>query len=126
MNLNFIVPDINMTFGDMKFMGLNKERYVYDRENNKRTDVLESRIYNIASAVQGGQIEVTIPEYAGAKEIPPFADIELKNPKISAIATSQRDSTFANVMWKLEADDIVVKGGSSVKPAAATSGNEKK
>lgn len=40
MNLNFIVPDINMTFGDMKFMGLNRERYVYDRENNKRTDVL--------------------------------------------------------------------------------------
>ncbi|OTQ82046.1 hypothetical protein BG30_21590, partial [Bacillus subtilis subsp. subtilis] len=88
--------------------------------------VLESRVYNIASAVQGGQIEVTIPEYAGAKEIPAFADIELKNPKISAIATSQRDSTFANVMWKLEADDIVVKGGSSVKPAAATSGNDKK
>lgn len=28
-------------------------------------------------------------------------------------------------MWKLEADDIVVKGGSSVKPAAATSGNDK-
>ena len=25
------------------------------------------------------------------------------------MATSQRDSTFANVMWKLEADDIVVK-----------------
>lgn len=50
----------------------------------------------------------------------------MKNPKISAMATSQRDSTYANVMWKLEADDIVVKGGSSVKPAAATGGNEKK
>ncbi|MCY8272960.1 YdcP family protein [Bacillus sonorensis] len=126
MNLNFIVPDINKTFGEMKFMGLNKERYVYDRENNKRTDVLESRVYNIASAVQGGQIEVTIPEYAGAKEIPAFADIELKNPKISAMATTQRESTFANVNWKLEAEDIVVKGASASKPATTTSGNDKK
>ena len=124
MNLNFIVPDINMTFGELKFLGLNRERYAY--VDGKRTDTLESRVYNIASAVQGGQIEVTIPEYAGAKEIPAFADIELKNPKISAMATTQRESTFANVNWKLEAEDIIVKGASASKPAAATGAPDKK
>ncbi|MCY7879439.1 YdcP family protein, partial [Bacillus spizizenii] len=52
MNLNFIVPDINMTFGELKFLGLNRERYAY--VDGKRTDTLESRVYNLGSSVQGG------------------------------------------------------------------------
>ena len=125
MNLNFIVPDINMTFGELKFLGLNRERYAY--VDGKRTDTLESRIYNLGSSVQGGQIEVTIPAYVDLKEFEFFKDVELKNPKISASARA--NGTFANVNWTVEAEDLVLKGaGSAVssKPAAATGGNEKK
>jgi len=125
MNLNFIVPDINMTFGELKFLGLNRERYAY--VDGKRTDTLESRVYNIGSSVQGGQIEVTIPAYVDLKEFDFFKDVELKNPKISASARA--NGTFANVNWTVEAEDLVLKGaGSAVssKPAAATGGNEKK
>lgn len=128
MNLNFIVPDINMTFGEMKFMGLNRERYAY--VNGERTDELESRIYNLASAVQGGQVEVTIPGYVDLKEIPAFADVELKNPKIRASAAASSSTTgrtFANLNWYVEAEDIVVKGASASKPTSATTAsNDKK
>ncbi|MBL4970926.1 YdcP family protein [Bacillus sonorensis] len=125
MNLNFIVPDINMTFGELKFLGLNRERYAY--VDGKRTDTLESRIYNLGSSVQGGQIEVTIPAYVDLKEFDFFKDVELKNPKI--MASARANGTFANVNWTVEAEDLVLKGaGSAVssKPAAATGGNEKK
>ncbi|HZG25746.1 YdcP family protein [Bacillus licheniformis] len=125
MNLNFIVPEINMTFGELKFLGLNRERYAY--VDGKRTDTLESRVYNLGSSVQGGQIEVTIPAYVDLKEFDFFKDVELKNPKISASARA--NGTFANVNWTVEAEDLVLKGaGSTVssKPAAATGGNEKK
>ncbi|MEC1687453.1 YdcP family protein [Bacillus atrophaeus] len=125
MNLNFIVPDINMTFGELKFLGLNRERYAY--VDGKRTDTLESRIYNLGSSVQGGQIEVTIPAYVDLKEFDFFKDVELKNPKI--MASARANGTFANVNWTVEAEDLVLKGtGSAVssKPTAATGGNEKK
>ncbi|MEH7628200.1 YdcP family protein [Bacillus subtilis] len=125
MNLNFIVPDINMTFGELKFLGLNRERYAY--VDGKRTDTLESRVYNLGSSVQGGQIEVTIPAYVDLKEFDFFKDVELKNPKI--MASARANGNFANVNWTVEAEDLVLKGaGSTVssKPAAATGGNEKK
>lgn len=122
MNFNFIVPDEKMTFGELKFLGLNRERYAY--VDGKRTDTLESRIYNLGSSVQGGQIEVTVPAYVELKEYDFFQDVELKNPKISAGARS--NGNFANVNWTVEVEDILIKGGSSVKPAAATSGNDKK
>lgn len=125
MNLNFIVPDINMTFGELKFLGLNRERYAY--VDGKRTDTLESRVYNLGSSVQGGQIEVTIPAYVDLKEFDFFKDVELKNPKI--MASARANGNFANVNWTVEAEDLVLKGaGSAVssKPAAATGANEKK
>lgn len=126
MNFNFIVPDINLTFGELKYVGLNRERYSY--VNGQRTDKLESRVYNLVSSVQQGQIEVTIPEYVDLKEYDFFKDVELKNPRITANARA--NGNFANVNWTVEADDILLKGaGSSVvanKPSATTSGNEKK
>ncbi|MCY7825681.1 YdcP family protein [Bacillus spizizenii] len=123
MNLNFIVPDINMTFGELKFLGLNRERYAY--VDGKRTDTLESRIYNLGSSVQGGQIEVTIPAYVDLKEFDFFKDVELKNPKI--MASARANGTFANVNWTVEAEDLVLKGaGSAVSSKPATGANEKK
>ncbi|MCY7912557.1 YdcP family protein [Bacillus paralicheniformis] len=123
MNLNFIVPEINMTFGELKFLGLNRERYAY--VDGKRTDTLESRVYNLGSSVQGGQIEVTIPAYVDLKEFDFFKDVELKNPKISASARA--NGTFANVNWTVEAEDLVLKGaGSSPANKTVTPGTSDK
>ncbi|RJS51489.1 hypothetical protein C2H96_08520 [Bacillus subtilis] len=124
MNLNFIVPDINMTFGELKFLGLNRERYAY--VDGKRTDTLESRVYNLGSSVQGGQIEVTIPAYVDLKEFDFFKDVELKNPKI--MASARANGNFANVNWTVEAEDLVLKSAESAMKQNETliDGNNKK
>ncbi|MCC2251774.1 YdcP family protein [Virgibacillus sp. AGTR] len=107
-----IIPD-ELTFGDMIFMGLNREKMFFDRDKNERTDKLEARIYNLASSTQKEQIEVTIPDYVDLKEIDFQQQVKLKNPIIKARA--QANGSFANVVWTVEAEDIVEVGkGSSV------------
>ena len=99
-----IIPD-ELTFGDLFFMGLKRERMFFDREKNQRTDILESRIYNLSSSTQKEQIEVTLPEYIDLKEIEFNKQVRLKNPVIKARA--QANGNFANVIWTVEAEDIL-------------------
>ncbi|MEH7798914.1 DUF961 family protein [Bacillus altitudinis] len=120
MKFNFIVPNEEMTFGKLRFMGLNRERYTY--VDGKRTDTIESRVYNIASSVQGGQVEVTLPGHIEPKDFTDFVEVDLVEPKITAMAMSS--GNFASVTWKVEAADILLKGSSS--KAAVTANNEKK
>ncbi|MBU8576663.1 YdcP family protein [Priestia sp. WB3] len=127
MELKFIVPNITETFGEIKFMGLNRDRFVFDRVANKRTDQLESRTYNLGSSCQGGQIEVTLPAAVELKEFDFMSDVELVNPIIQAQARA--NGNFANVSWTVVVDDIILKGSnvnaSKVTPAAPAT-NEKK
>ncbi|MFI8721463.1 YdcP family protein [Bacillus altitudinis] len=127
MELKFIVPNITETFGEIKFMGLNRDRFVFDRVANKRTDQLESRTYNLGSSCQGGQIEVTLPAAVELKEFDFMSDVELVNPIIQAQARA--NGNFANVSWTVVAGDIILKGSnvnaSKVTPAAPAT-NEKK
>ncbi|MEK4303700.1 DUF961 family protein [Oceanobacillus sp. FSL K6-0251] len=105
-----IMPD-EQTFGDLFFMGLKRERMVFDREKQQRTDQLDSRIYNLASSTQMEQIEVTLPEYIDLKEIDFNKQVKLKNPIIRARA--QANGNFANVIWTVEAEDIIEVGSSN-------------
>ncbi|MCL4097213.1 hypothetical protein BV454_00531 [Bacillus altitudinis] len=127
MELKFIVPNIEETFGEVKFMGLNRDRFVFDRVRNQRTDQLESRTYNLGSSCQGGQIEVTLPASVELKEFDFMSDVILVNPIIQAQARA--NGNFANVSWTVVADDIILKGSnvnaSKVTPAAPAT-NEKK
>ena len=107
-----IIPD-ELTFGDLFFMGLKRERMFFDRDKNQRTDILESRVYNLSSATQKEQIEVTLPEYIDLKEIEFNKQVKLKNPVIRARA--QANGNFANVVWTVEAEDIVEMGVNSKK-----------
>ncbi|MFN3093949.1 YdcP family protein [Bacillus pumilus] len=126
MELKFIVPNIEETFGEVKFMGFNRERFVFDRATNKRTNELESRTYNLGSSCQGGQIEVILPAAVELKEFDFMSDVELVNPIIRAQA--RPNGNFANLAWTVNADDIILKGSNAnaakVTPSAAT--NEKK
>src|SRR5699024_3175382 len=105
-----IVPNEN-TFGELIFLGLKREKYFYDRDKGQRTDILEARIYNLASQTQQGQIEVTIPEYVDLKEIDFNKQVKLKSPVIKARA--QANGNFANVIWTVEAEDIIAPGTST-------------
>ncbi|WP_353625734.1 DUF961 family protein [Bacillus sp. JCM 19041] len=132
MNLkNGIKPEPQETFGNMIFMGLNREKMYFDREKGQRTDKLEARIYNVASSVQQGQIEVTLPDYVDLKEIDFNKPVELVNPRITARA--QANGNFANIVYTLNAEDIVEAGHKSsfdAKPKETkepvTAGSDKK
>ncbi|BCC50914.1 MULTISPECIES: YdcP family protein [Bacillaceae] len=116
MELKYIVPDIEKTFGAMNFLGHNRDRFQYDRVNNRRTDVLEARVYNLGSSGQGGQIEVTIPGEVELKELDFNEPVELLNPMITSSA--QANGNFASVRWTVTADDIV-----SLKTRSASTGS---
>ncbi|MBO1000539.1 YdcP family protein [Bacillus sp. SD075] len=116
MELKYIVPDIEKTFGAMNFLGHNRDRFQYDRVNNRRTDVLEARVYNLGSSGQGGQIEVTIPGEVELKELDFNEPVELVNPMITSSA--QANGNFATVRWTVTADDIV-----SLKSRSASTGS---
>ncbi|WP_373895170.1 DUF961 family protein [Virgibacillus sp. CBA3643] len=107
-----IRPEEEVTFGNLIFMGLDREKMFFDRDKGQRTDILESRIYNIASSAQKEQLEVTIPDYIDLKEIEFQQPIKLKNPIIKARA--QANGNFANVVWTLEAEDIIEIGQPSI------------
>ncbi|KIL13578.1 YdcP family protein [Bacillus pumilus] len=127
MELKFIVPNIAETFGEVKFMGFNRERFVYDRVRQQRTDQLESRTYNLGSSCQGGQIEVTLPAAVELKEFDFMSDVELVNPIIQAQARA--NGTFANLAWTVVADDIILKGSNtnaSKVTSAVPATNDKK
>ncbi|MGE6626814.1 YdcP family protein [Bacillus pumilus] len=127
MELKFIVPNIAETFGEVKFMGFNRERFVYDRVRQQRTDQLESRTYNLGSSCQGGQIEVTLPAAVELKEFDFMSDVELVNPIIQAQARA--NGNFANLAWTVVADDIILKGSnanaSKVTPSASATNDKK-
>lgn len=130
MELKYIVPDKEKTFGAMNFLGHNRDRFQYDRVNNRRTDVLEARVYNLGSSGQGGQIEVTIPGEVELKELDFNEPVELLNPMITSSA--QANGNFATVRWTVTADDIVPlksrsanNGINSVKTHNASSDEKK-
>ncbi len=126
-----IIPN-ELTFGDLFFMGLKREKMFFDRDKNERTDKLESRVYNLASSTQKEQIEVTLPEYVDLKEIDFNKQVTLKNPVIKARA--QANGNFANVVWTVEAEDIVEVGSSggmkknepNKEPVGVGAGTDKK
>ncbi|MFB4260959.1 DUF961 family protein [Shouchella clausii] len=124
-----IAPDVEMTFGELFFVGIDRERYYFDREKGERTDKLEARVYNLSSSVQREQLQVEVPAHIDLKEFEFNSLVYLKNPRISARA--QANGTFANVIWKIEADDIIEEGkGFTKKPdtvkETALAGSDKK
>lgn len=124
-----IAPDVEMTFGKLFFMGMDRERYHFDRDKGERTDKLEARVYNVSSSVQREQLQVEVPGHIDLKEIDFNSPVVLKNPRISARA--QANGSFANVIWKVEADDIIEEGKGFAKKTEpvkepALAGSDKK
>lgn len=105
------IQPADSTFGELLFVGLKREKFEYDRDKGRRTDNLEARIYNLVSETQQEQIEVTLAEHVDEKEIQFNKKVKLINPLIKARA--QANGNFANVIWTVEAEDIVEIGASA-------------
>ena len=81
MELKFVIPNMEKTFGNLEFAGEDK---VVQRRINGRLTVL-SRSYNLYSDVQrADDIVVVLPAEAGEKHFGFEERVKLVNPRITA------------------------------------------
>jgi hypothetical protein len=102
MELKFVIPNMEKTFGNLEFAGEDK---VVQRRINGRLTVL-SRSYNLYSDVQrADDIVVVLPAEAGEKHFGFEERVKLVNPRITAEGYKIGTRGFTNYL--LHADDMI-------------------
>ena len=102
MELKFVIPNMEKTFGNLEFAGEDK---VVQRRINGQLTVL-SRSYNLYSDVQrADDIMVVLPAEAGEKHFGFEERVKLVNPRITAEGYKIGTRGFTNYL--LHADDMV-------------------
>jgi hypothetical protein len=103
MELKFVIPNMEKTFGNLEFAGEDK---VVQRRINGRLTVL-SRSYNLYSDVQrADDIVVLLPAKAGDKNFEPEQKVKLINPRITTDGYNINGRGFTNYI--LLADDMLL------------------
>lgn len=102
MELKFVIPNMEKTFGNLEFAGEDK---VVQRRINGRLTVL-SRSYNLYSDVQrADDIVVVLPAEASEKHFVFEERVKLVNPRITAEGDKIGTRGFTNYL--LHADDMI-------------------
>lgn len=102
MELKYVIPNMEKTFGTLEFAGENK---VEQRRINGRLAVI-ARSYNLYSSIQrADDIIVMLPDKAGEKHFEPEDKVRLINPSITAEGYKIGNRGFTN--YVLHADDMV-------------------
>lgn len=102
MNLKYVIPDVEKTFGELEYAGEGDVKQT--RVNGKQ--VVSTRSYNLYSNIQrADDIVVVIPGAAGEKKFEFEEKVKLVNPRITTEGYKIGDRGFTN--YVLEADDIV-------------------
>ena len=103
MGLKFVVPNMEKTFGNLEFAGINEEG---SRWKNGRMNVV-NRSYNLYSDVQrADEIVVILPAKAGEKNFKMDQKVKLVNPIITATGYRVGERGYTN--YVLHADDMLV------------------
>lgn len=102
MNMKYVVPNVEKTFGELEYAG---EGNVQQRRVNGKSVIL-TRSFNLYSNIQrADDIVVVIPGEAGEKKFEFEEKVKLINPRITAEGRKIGDGGFTN--YVLQADDIV-------------------
>ena len=102
MELKFVIPNMEKTFGNLEFAGEDK---VIQRRINGQLTVL-SRSYNLYSDVKrADDIIVKLPAEAGEKNFAFEEKVKLIHPRIRAEGYKIGTRGFTNYI--LEADDMI-------------------
>ena len=102
MELKFVIPNMEKTFGNLEFAGEDKTE---QRKINGRIAVL-SRSFNLYSDIQrADDIVVILPAEAGEKHFDFEERVKLVNPRITADGYKIGTRGFTNYI--LHADDMV-------------------
>src|SRR5699024_1303128 len=103
MGLKFVVRNMEKTFGNLEFAGINEEE---SRWKNGRMNVV-NRSYNLYSDVQrADEIIVILPAKAGEKNFKMDQKVKLVNPIITATGYRVGERGYTN--YVLHADDMLV------------------
>ncbi|EGO8907949.1 MULTISPECIES: YdcP family protein [Enterococcus] len=102
MELKFVIPNMEKTFGNLEFAGEDK---VVQRRINGQLTIL-SRSYNLYSDIQrADDIVAVLPAEAGEKHFGFEERVKLVNPRITAEGYKIGTRGFTNYL--LYADDMV-------------------
>lgn len=102
MELRFVVPNMEKTFGNLEFAG---ENTTEQQRINGRMAVI-TRSYNLYSDVQrADDVVVTLPAKAGEKHFSPEQKVKLINPRITTDGYKIGERGFVNYI--LLADDML-------------------
>lgn len=102
MELKYIIPNMEETFGNLEYAG---EGQMEQRRINGRMTTL-SRSYNLYSDVQrADDIIVVLPQEAGEKFFEPEEPVKLINTRITVEGYKIGERGFSNYL--LQADDMV-------------------
>ena len=102
MELRFVVPNMEKTFGNLEFAG---ENTTEQQRINGRMAVI-NRSYNLYSDIQrADDIIVVLPAKAGEKRFKYEQKVKLVNPKITAEGKKIGERGFVNYI--LLADDML-------------------
>ena len=102
MELRFVVPNMEKTFGNLEFAG---ENTTEQQRINGRMAVI-TRSYNLYSDIQrADDIIVVLPAKAGEKRFKYEQKVKLVNPKITAEGKNVRGRGYTNYI--LTADDML-------------------
>ena len=105
MELKFVIPNMEKTFGKLEFGGAVDTGRGDTRRVGQQT-VISQRRYKLFSDVQrADDIEVTIPGKAGEKRFDYMEHVKLVNPYITAEGYAVNGRGFTDYI--LHADDIV-------------------
>lgn len=106
MELKFVVPNMDETFGRLEYAGEGK---ITTRSINRKQTVIDRR-YNLYSTIQrADDIVVILPESAGEKHFDKESPVKLINPRIIAEGYKIDERGFTNYI--LYADDMVKAEG---------------
>ena len=102
MELRFVVPNMEKTFGNLEFAG---ENTTEQQRINGRMAVI-NRSYNLYSDVQrADDVVVVLPAKAGEKHFSPEQKVKLINPRITTDGYKIGERGFVNYI--LLADDML-------------------
>lgn len=100
----------DLTFGVLKFSALRRNVYVLG-DDNRPTDEIKERTYDLKSPVQGRMIQVSLPATVEEKNFPYDAEVEF----VGVVADTVSTANFREVetSWFLKADDIILRRNSA-------------
>jgi Bacterial protein of unknown function (DUF961). len=104
-----IIPEIKATFGETYFLGYTVKKG-FDKVLNQTSEEIESYICKIASSALQGQIDIAVPPTVSVDEIKFNQKVILKDVIIDPYGRSSVGSTFAQVILRCTASNILADG----------------